>query len=134
MMGCLLVAILCNFLAVHAYREVQGKIYNNEVANFSGYPKIKVVLVDVGLLYDTTCGETIAAVDGYFRIECEPTGFRFNDNQKLKIYHRFSLGRCHVNSYRGTAISGKVEDGNYDAVTGDEPASDDSVCPTDLYD
>ncbi|CAD5225284.1 unnamed protein product [Bursaphelenchus xylophilus] len=129
----LLVAILCNFLAVHAYRKVEGKIYNNDVANFSGYPKIKVVLVDVGLLYDTTCGETIAAVDGYFRIECEPTIFRFNDNQKLMIYHRFALRSCQVNAYPGTGVGGKVEDGNYAAVTGADLASYDSLCPTDFY-
>ncbi|CAD5225280.1 unnamed protein product [Bursaphelenchus xylophilus] len=133
-MWCLFVLPLISFPLLQAYKyDVQGYIVNEDVGNFTGYPYVKVVLVDHGVFYDTICGETIARADGYFHIQCDPTDFRFDDVQLLKIYHRFEALDCRVNVYRGRGRGGMVESKNYDALKGDELEKDESLCPEEIY-
>ncbi|CAD5225278.1 unnamed protein product [Bursaphelenchus xylophilus] len=113
--------------------DVQGYIYNEHLPDFRGYPKVRVEVVDYGVFTDTICGSTIAEWDGWWRIACNPTNWRIDDVQRLKIYHRFDNGHCRVNVYRGRAAWARVASGNYSALHDDEPVSDDSLCPDELY-
>ncbi|CAD5225286.1 unnamed protein product [Bursaphelenchus xylophilus] len=115
--------------------DVQGYAKRDGVPDMSGLPKVRVDLIDVGLLYDTTCGTTTADKTGYFHIVCSPTFLRWDAKQELRVYQRFDNGQgCRRMVYKGTNYIGRVEaHGNYPIHNDDESANDD-MCPYEIYD